>query len=34
MTPWLTLDGEVFTPTEDDYGFIYQIDYEDGTSYI
>lgn len=24
----------LFEPTSEDYGFIYQIDYEDGTSYI
>ena len=33
IPPW-TLDELPFEPTLDDFGFIYQIDYDDGTSYI
>ena len=39
IPPWLYNDGysdefPLFEPTSEDYGFIYQIDYDDGTSYI
>lgn len=34
LPPWLNRDGTPFEPTLDDYGFIYEITYNDGTKYV
>jgi hypothetical protein len=34
IPPWITLDGLPFEPTLDDYGFIYEITYDDSTKYV
>ena len=31
--PWI-LDDQPYEPSTEDYGFIYQIDYDDGTRYV